>query len=181
MKTPIYYLLVILFIGCTTAPKPEKKSVTYQDEKKVELSADLSHISFPIKGMTCEVGCAARIEKKVAASQGVMTSKVDFKSETAYVSFDPSKTSFDAIRSIIEGLGTDYTVGDAKADSPYFAEMNEGKRCKKDCDKPCCKDKKTCDKSCDKPCCKDSIKDTDKKACPADCKKACCAKKEEIA
>ncbi|MGB0280511.1 MAG: hypothetical protein ACPGAA_06995, partial [Flavobacteriaceae bacterium] len=67
MKRPYYYLLVILFVGCTTASKPEKKTVDYNEEETVELSADLSHISFPIEGMTCEVGCAARIEKKVAA------------------------------------------------------------------------------------------------------------------
>lgn len=142
MKTPFCSLLVVLFIGCNTAPKPEKKSITHHDEKTVELSADLSHISFPIKGMTCEVGCAARIEKKVASSEGVMNSKVDFKSETAYISFDPTKTSFEAIRSTIEGLGADYKVGEAIADSPYLIEMGESKICKKDCDKPCCKDGK---------------------------------------
>jgi len=118
MKRPYYYLLVILFIGCTTAPKPEKKSVAYNEEKKVELSADLSHISFPIEGMTCEVGCAARIEKKVAASEGIASSKVDFEGKTAYVSFNPSETSFDAIRATIEGLGGDYKVGEAKTNSP---------------------------------------------------------------
>lgn len=180
MKPLFYYLLVVLFIGCNTAPKPEKKTISHDAEKTVELSADMSHISFPIKGMTCEVGCAARIEKKVAASEGVVASKVDFKAETAYVSFDPSATSFEAIRATIEGLGADYEVGEATVDSPYF-QMKEGKSCKKDCDKPCCKDKKACDKSCDKPCCKDGKKDMDKKACAADCKKACCAKKEEKA
>lgn len=118
MKRPIYYLLVLLFISCNTAPKPEKKSVTHAEEKKVELAAELSHISFPIEGMTCEVGCAARIEKKVAAAKGVMSSKVDFEGKTAYVSFDPSETSFDAIRTTVEGLGTDYKVGEAATDTP---------------------------------------------------------------
>lgn len=180
MKTPFYYLLVVLFFSCNTATKPKKKNVDHNKEEKVELTADMSHISFPIKGMTCEVGCAARIEKKVTASEGVVNSKVDFKAETAYVSFDPSATSFEAIRSTIEGLGADYKVGEATASSPYF-QMKEGKICNKDCDKPCCKDKKTCNKSCDKPCCKDGKKNMDKKACAADCKKACCAKKEEKA
>ncbi|MGB0274198.1 MAG: heavy-metal-associated domain-containing protein [Flavobacteriaceae bacterium] len=180
MKRPYYYLLVILFVGCTTASKPEKKTVDYNEEETVELSADLSHISFPIEGMTCEVGCAARIEKKVAASEGVVSSKVDFEGKTAYVSFDPSATSFDAIRATVEGLGSDYKVGEAQASSPYF-QLKEGKKCGKDCDKPCCKDKKTCDKSCEKKCCKDGKKDMDKKACAADCQKACCASKKEKA
>ena len=160
MKRPYYYLLVILSVGCTTASKPEKKTVDYNEEETVELSADLSHISFPIEGMTCEVGCAARIEKKVAASEGVVSSKVDFEGKTAYVSFDPSATSFDAIRATVEGLGADYKVGEAKA---------------------CSKDKKSCDKSKDKKCCKGGKKDMDKKACAADCQKACCASKKEKA
>lgn len=154
MKPPYYYLLVLLFVGCTTAPKPEKKSVTHAEEKKVELSAELSHISFPIDGMTCEVGCAARIEKKVAAAKGVMSSKVDFEGKTAYVSFDPSETSFDVIRATVEGLGADYKVGDVATNAP-FTQPQEGKKCAKDCTKPCCKDKKTCDKSCEKKCCKE--------------------------
>lgn len=180
MKTPIYCLLVLLFIGCTTASKPEKKSVTHSESQPEALSADLSHISFPIKGMTCEVGCAARIEKKVASSEGVATSKVDFKAETAYVSFDPSVTSFDAIRKTIEGLGADYKVGEAKVNSTHF-QISEGKKCDANCTKPCCAEKKTCDKSCEKKCCKKGDANMDKKACAADCKKACCAKKEEKA
>lgn len=178
MKRPIYYLLVLLFVSCTTAPKPEKKTVTQPEDKKVELSADLSHISFPIEGMTCEVGCAARIEKKVAASEGVISSKVDFEGKTAYVSFNPSETSFDAIRTTIEGLGADYKVGNATADSPY-KNLQEGKKCDKNCTKSCCKDKKTCDKSCEKKCCKDGKKEMHKKACAADCQKACCASKKD--
>lgn len=181
MKRPYYYLLVLLFISCTTVPKPEKKTITHTDEKAVELSANLSHISFPIQGMTCEVGCAARIEKKVAASNGIMSSKVDFEGKTAYVSFDPSETSFDAIRTTIENLGADYKVGEATANSPY-TDLQGIKKCEKNCTKPCCKNKATCDKSCEKKCCKDGTKKMDKKACPADCQKACCTfKKKEKA
>lgn len=167
-------------MGCTTATKPEKKSVSYNEEKTVKLSSNLTHISFPIEGMTCEVGCAARIEKKVAVSEGVQLSKVNFDTKTAYVSFDPSVTSFDAIRTTIEGLGADYKVGQAKADSPY-AQLQGEKKCEKDCNKPCCKDKKNCNKSCEKMCCKNGKKEMTKKACAADCQKACCAANKEKA
>ena len=115
MKRNYYCLLILLIIGCTTSTKPEKKSVSYQDEKPAELYANLSHISFPIEGMMCEVGCAARIEKKVAASKGIASSSVDFEAKTAYVSFDPSVTSFDVISANVEGLGADYKVGEDKA------------------------------------------------------------------
>lgn len=159
MKRPYYYLLVILIVGCTTATKPEKKSVNYNEETKVSLSADLSHISFPIEGMTCEVGCAARIEKKVAAADGVQSSKVDFEGKTAYVSFDPTLTSFEDIRATIEGLGADYKVGEAKTCAKY-----QSGECDKKGEKACCKDKTSCASSKDKNCCKESKKDSDKKA-----------------
>src|SRR5210317_1699366 len=166
MKTHIHTLLILLIVGCTTTAKPEKKSVAHNEENAVESSADLAHISFPIKGMTCAVGCAARIEKKIAAADGVTASKVDFESETAHVSFDPSATSFENIRTTIEALGADYKVGEATTSAPYNY-MKEGKQCPKDCDKPCCKEKHTCDKSCTKENCK---KGMDKKACAKDCK-----------
>jgi copper chaperone CopZ len=103
--------------------------------------------------MTCEIGCAARIEKKVAASEGVAAAKVDFDAKTAYVSFDPNKTSFANIQSVVEKLGGDYKVGEAQANSPYSLEHMENKQCEKTCDKPCCAEKKKCDKSCTKECC----------------------------
>ena len=169
MKRPYYYILVLLFISCTTAPKPEKKTISHSEEKTVELSANLSHISFPIEGMICEVGCAARIEKKVAASNGVVSSKVNFEAKTAYVSFDPSTTSFDAIRATVEGLGADYKVGESQANSAY-SQVHEGKKCEKDCSK-------SCEKKCSKECKKVMVKN----ACTTECEKACCTNKKEKA
>lgn len=169
MKRPYYYILVLLFISCTTAPKPEKKTISHSEEKTVELSANLSHISFPIEGMTCEVGCAARIEKKVAASNGVLSSKVKFEAKTAYVSFDPSTTSFDAIRATVEGLGAEYKVGESQTNIVY-SQLHEGKKCEKDCSK-----------SCEKKCSKECKKVMDKNACTTEREKACCANKKEKA
>jgi Cu+-exporting ATPase len=74
---------------------------------------NLSNISFQVDGMTCEVGCAARIEKKVATIEGVAMSRVDFEAKTAYISFDPATTPFDNVKATIESLGDDYKVGEA--------------------------------------------------------------------
>ncbi|MDG1822211.1 MAG: heavy metal-associated domain-containing protein [Flavobacteriaceae bacterium] len=178
MRTPIILMLLALTFGCTTTPKTEKKTVSHEDHDTVAMSADLTHISFPIEGMTCEIGCAARIEKKIAASEGVALSKVDFDSKTAHVSFDASMTSFEAIGNIIKDLGDEYKVGEAKASSPYMSDK-DGKTCDKSCDKPCCAKKKKCDKSCDKPCCASDKKHMDKKACDKSCTKACCASKKK--
>ena len=163
MKRPIFYILMLLIVSCTSK-NPEKKSVSHTPETKVTMSDNnLSNISFQVEGMTCEVGCAARIEKKVAAMEGVATSKVDFEAKTAYVSFDPTTTSFENVKTTIESLGDDYKVGEANA-MPAFSSDYHGKKC---------------DKSCEKACCKKEGKD--KMACEATCKKPCCAKKKEKA
>lgn len=156
MKRPIFYILLLLIVSCTSK-NPEKKSVSHTAETKVTMSdKNLSNISFQVEGMTCEVGCAARIEKKVAAMEGVATSKVDFEAKTAYVSFDPTTTSFDNVKTTIESLGDDYKVGEA-TDMPAFSSDYHGKKCDPACEKACCKkegkDKMTCEATCEKPCC----------------------------
>jgi Cu+-exporting ATPase len=156
MKRPIFYILLLLIVSCTSK-NPEKKSVSHTAETKVTMSdKNLSNISFQVEGMTCEVGCAALIEKKVAAMEGVATSKVDFEAKTAYVSFDPTTTSFDNVKTTIESLGDDYKVGEA-TDMPAFSSDYHGKKCDPACEKACCKkegkDKMTCEATCEKPCC----------------------------
>ncbi len=164
MKRPIFYILVLLVVSCTTK-NPEKKTVAHNEEVTTTITNEnLSHISFAVEGMTCEVGCAARIEKKVAAMEGVAVSKVDFEAKTASVSFDSTLISFDDMRATIEALGDDYKVGEATA-IPALKLKSSGK-------------KKKCDKTCEKACCKKEGK-KDKKACDASCKKECCAKKKE--
>ena len=163
MKCPIFYILMLLIVSCTSK-NPEKKSVSHTAETKVTMSdKNLSNISFQVEGMTCEFGCAVRIEKKVAAMEGVATSKVDFEAKTAYVSFDPTTTSFDNVKTTIESLGDDYKVGET-TDMPAFSSDYHGKKC---------------DPACEKACCKKEGKD--KMACEATCEKPCCAKKKEKA
>lgn len=169
----------MLLLASCTSKNPTKKTVSYSDETKMEMASEnLSNISFQVEGMTCEVGCAARIEKKVAAMEGVATSKVDFEAKTAYVSFDPTTTSFDNVKTTIESLGDDYKVGEA-TDMPAFSSDYHGKKCDPACEKACCAKNKKCDKSCEKACCKKEGKD--KMACEATCEKPCCAKKKEKA
>lgn len=112
MKFPIFYILMLLIVGCNSK-SPEKKTVSHNNEITETISdKNLSNISFPVEGMTCEVGCAARIEKKVAAMEGVASTKVDFEAKTAYVSFDSITISFDDLKTTIESLGDNYKVGE---------------------------------------------------------------------
>lgn len=120
MKIPIFYVLMLLIVGCNSK-SPEKKTVNHNNEITETISdKNLSNISFPVEGMTCEIGCAARIEKKVAAMEGVASTKVDFEGKTAYVSFDSITISFDDLKTTIESLGDNYKVGEA-ASIPAFS------------------------------------------------------------
>ena len=113
MKLPVFCVFILLIVSCNSK-SPVKKTVNHNNEKTVTITdKNLSNVSFAIQGMTCEIGCAARIEKKVTAMEGVASNKVDFEAKTAYVSFDSITISFDNLKTTIESLGDDYKVGEA--------------------------------------------------------------------
>ncbi len=60
-------------------------------------------VSLEIEGMTC-ASCAVRIEKKLNRLDGV-DATVNYATETAAVSFDPSRTSLDELRATVEAAG----------------------------------------------------------------------------
>ncbi|MEE8259813.1 MAG: heavy metal translocating P-type ATPase, partial [Nitrospinaceae bacterium] len=63
-----------------------------------------SHITFPVKGMTC-ASCATRIEKKVGELEGVDQADVNFAAESITVDFDSDRTSPESIIQTIEKIG----------------------------------------------------------------------------
>lgn len=78
---------------------------------------------FTIKGMTCAMGCAKTIEKKLAKTDGVLSAKVDFENELASVEFDADKIDKDALNKIVTGVSDTYSVHDMKiSDQPFSVE-----------------------------------------------------------
>ncbi len=59
---------------------------------------NLQTASFTIDGMSCAVGCAKTIEKKLAGLDGVQDAKVDFDKKTATVSYDWQTNSRNFVR-----------------------------------------------------------------------------------
>ena len=51
------------------------------DAKKLDPNATYAKAEFGIEGMTCAMGCAKTIEKKMAKMDGVKSAKVDFEKE----------------------------------------------------------------------------------------------------
>ncbi|MBX3385587.1 MAG: copper-translocating P-type ATPase [Phycisphaeraceae bacterium] len=64
-------------------------------EGRVELS---------LRGMTC-AACAARIERALAATEGVRTASVNFATRTATVEAEPDVTSGDRLAAVVRGIG----------------------------------------------------------------------------
>ncbi|MGV3461417.1 MAG: heavy-metal-associated domain-containing protein [Flavobacterium sp.] len=150
-----------------------------------ETAANLETTTFKIDGMTCPMGCAATIEKKLAKMDGVGEAKVDYDKKTATVSYDPAKQTPEKFVETVEGLADGaYKVSDVRnsADKAYYNGGGDKDKKKKRAEK---KSKKATTKAEEK-----TAKAEDKKAschsgekkggcCAADAKKSCGSHEEK--
>lgn len=179
-------IIVITALNCKNEAQPEIKTVETQVEaikQKLDPNATYAKAEFKIEGMTCEMGCAKTIEKKIAKMEGVKSAKVDFKKELAMVEYDQAKVTPNALETTVVSVAEMYKVKDMKTVDAFSSAKSCGKNCckgKTDAEKATCKaakksckeNKKSCKAECKKDCCKG-----EKKACTKDCKKACCTNK----
>ncbi|MEP6944118.1 MAG: heavy-metal-associated domain-containing protein [Betaproteobacteria bacterium] len=63
-------------------------------------------LALKVGGMTCG-GCVASVTRVLKAVDGVADARVDLKTASAEVDFDPARTGAGAIRTAIEGAGFD--------------------------------------------------------------------------
>lgn len=109
-----------LFISCKeTGSKVEVEtnevtSVTESNKQTVAVKPEVA--TFQIDGMSCSIGCAKTIEKKLASTNGVQDAKVDFEKKEATVSFDAAVVSPEKLQEIVEKTadGKTYKVSDLK-------------------------------------------------------------------
>lgn len=107
----------IVMIGCKKETETPKPAVTVAPSLKKPIAAtNLQTASMTIEGMTCAMGCAKTIEKKLAESDGVEKATVDFEKKIATISFDKTVQNPEALTKIIEGVadGKTYKVTEAK-------------------------------------------------------------------
>jgi Cu+-exporting ATPase len=108
----VTFILIILS-SCKTDKKVEIKTIDISSEKisqKLDPSAVYSKAEFSIKGMTCEMGCAKTIEKKLAKMDGMKSATVDFKNELALVEFDVAKINPLSITKTVNDISNIYSV-----------------------------------------------------------------------
>lgn len=168
-KTLVLLTTLALFsLSCKEA-QPEIKTVDMEQpetvsESQLDPNATYAKAEFGIDGMTCEMGCAKMIEKKIAKMEGVKSASVDFDSRLAMVEYDNAKVSPNSLEEAVVSVSDAYSVKDMKTVDSFSTADS----CDADCEKACCADKMGKEQA-----------NADQKACEDDCKKACCATKEK--
>lgn len=113
-------LASIAMVGCkkeTETAKPAEVAIEAPKAQKPIAAANLQTASLAIEGMTCAMGCAKTIEKKLAESEGVEKATVDFDKKLATISFDKTVQNPTSLTKIIEGVadGKTYKVVPTKS------------------------------------------------------------------
>jgi mercuric ion binding protein len=161
----IVAILALVVTACKNETQPEVKTVEVEVTNKdvaeaLDPNATYAKVEFSIDGMTCAMGCAKTIEKKMAKMEGVKMAKVDFDKRLAMVEYDEAKVSPKSLEEAVAKVADIYKVKNMKV----VEDFGKGaKSCKADCKKECCAGKTA----------------EEKKACKADCKKACCSKEKK--
>ena len=128
--------LLVFILSCKNEPKTEIKTIekSVETTKHLDPDATYSKAEFNIKGMTCEIGCAKTIQKKLANMEGVKSAKVDFKNEMAIVEYDVAKANPMSISKTVTSVSDTYSVDNMKT----VVEFTEYKKaCEKKCKKKC--------------------------------------------
>ncbi|OBX21351.1 MULTISPECIES: heavy-metal-associated domain-containing protein [Bizionia] len=163
-------VLALAFASCKNETAPEVVTVETQSTEvavaELDPNATYAKAEFTIEGMTCAMGCAKTIEKKMARMDGVKSAKVDFDTRLAMVEYDEAKVNATSLEEVVKQAGDVYSVKDMKTVDSFEGETTPDTSM----------DKKACDKDCKKACCADKT-DAEKTACADDCKMACCADK----
>ncbi|WP_353780106.1 cation transporter [Winogradskyella sp. 3972H.M.0a.05] len=112
-------VLSLLVFSCKSEKAPEVKTVDTEVEAKVEVAeldpnATYAKAEFTIEGMTCQMGCAKTIEKKMAKMEGVKSAKVDFGKKLAMVEYDEAKVTPNSLEEVVAKVGKMYEVKDMK-------------------------------------------------------------------
>lgn len=149
-----------MFVSCKNndgRPQVGEPADTPADTTATKVTAEnLQTASFNIEGMSCAVGCAKTIEKKLAGLEGVQDAKVDFDKKTATVSYDSAKQTPETLATVVEAQadGQTYKVSNVKSSGDkamLYKEKDKKKKAdaskdekSKDAKPACCAGKKSC-------------------------------------
>ena len=195
MKTLKLLLGIALFsvVLWSCKNEPETKTVEVEETKavnEIDENATLAKAEFKIEGMTCAIGCAKTIEKKLSKMEGVKSASVDFEKEMAMVEYDEAKVTAESLEKTVTGASDQYKVSEMKTVESFstnFAKKGEPTSMQDMTNKKknVIKSKAACNEASKKSC---DYKKGDKASmeannaqkiasCKDDCSKDCCADK----
>ncbi|MCL5127496.1 heavy-metal-associated domain-containing protein [Algibacter sp. L1A34] len=119
-------VVVTFAFSCKNDAKAEVKTVEHTNTNeavaKLDPNATYAKAEFTIEGMTCAIGCAATIEKRIAKMEGVKSSKVDFDKKLAMVEYDEAKVSPESLTKTVTSVADLYSVKDMKKVDAFSSE-----------------------------------------------------------
>ncbi|MFC4722730.1 heavy-metal-associated domain-containing protein [Geojedonia litorea] len=122
-------LIVVTFtlvVACKNEAKPEIKTIETNETSMVANTVDHDAVyakaEFGIEGMSCAIGCAKTIEKKLAKLDGVKSVKVDFSKELAMVEYDQAKITPATLTATVSKAGEVYKVKNMKTVDVFSKE-----------------------------------------------------------
>ena len=163
-----FAFIVATAMHCKNNTSPEIKTIDVASEsvkKELDPNATYAKAEFTVEGMTCAVGCAATIQKKIAHMEGVTFAKVDFENKLAMVEYDIAKVNTASIESTVTRIADIYKVSHMKDVEAFSTETTAP-------------EKKACEPGCKKSCCTAHVTPHKKMDCKPGCKEACCVKKD---
>ncbi len=111
------FSLVILFSCKKNENTPEVinvETIEKVEKKAIPENADIAAVEFNISGMTCAIGCAAKIEKSLNNMDGIKTATVNFESKTATVEYDKAQLNNTLITERVALNGSQFKVSNFK-------------------------------------------------------------------
>ena len=150
-------VLALISFSCKNEANPEVKTVEIenasQTTKEVDPNATYAKAEFTIEGMTCAIGCAKTIEKKIAGMDGVKSATVDFDRKLAMVEYNDAKVSPATLEETVTKVADVYKVSDMKTVYDFSTVTKECvAKCKADCTKKDCADCKAKAEACKAKC-----------------------------
>ncbi|NRD18772.1 heavy-metal-associated domain-containing protein [Winogradskyella eckloniae] len=172
-RISIIAILTLVITSCKNESKPEVISagieVSEKDvAKNLDPNATYAKVEFGIEGMTCAMGCAKTIEKKMAKMDGVKSAKVDFDKRLAMVEYDEAKVSPNSLEETVGKVAKTYKVKDMRKVEAFGAEK-----------KACCANKTEAEKKACKESCANKT-EAEKKVCKENCKEKCCSGEKKM-
>ncbi len=127
------FILVITLSACKNETTPEVKTVDVEVQEKdvastLDPNAKYAKVEFGIEGMTCAMGCAKTIEKKMAKMEGVKSAKVDFDKQLAMVEYDEAKVTPKSLEDAVAKAGDVYKVKDMKNVDAFSTEKADAEK-----------------------------------------------------